>query len=83
MGTLAPISFFQVLIMVLIFLAAVAGMFYGLVLVLRKRQSQTVKFDPIHISEVVHLIISVGSFIIVCITLVVLVMQNRIIVAQT
>lgn len=83
MGSPAPISFYEVLILIVFFVAAMAVMFTALVLILRRRQSRSVKFDPIHISELIQLIISVGSFIIVCITLVFLVLQNRIIVAQT
>ena len=41
------------------------------------------KFEAIHVSELIKLIISVGSFVTVCVTLVFLVLQNRIIVAQT
>ncbi len=83
MGTPTPISFYEVLILIVVFVASMAVMFTALVLILRKRQSRSVKFDPIHISELIQLIISVGSFVIVCITLVFLVLQNRIIVAQT
>lgn len=83
MGTPTPISFYEVLILIGFFVASMAVMFTALVLILRRRQSRAVKFDPIHISELIQLIISVGSFIIVCITLVFLVLQNRIIVAQT
>lgn len=54
-----------------------------MVILLRKRRSQLVKFDPIHISELIKLIVSVASFITVCITLILLVYQNQIIVLQT
>ncbi len=83
MPTPAPISFWEVFILLLILVATMALMIIALVSILRRRQSKSVKFDPIHISELIHLIISVGSFVVVCITLVFLVYQNRIIVAQT
>lgn len=83
MGTPAPISFYEVLILIVFFVALMAVIFIALVLILRRRHSRSVKFDPIHISELIQLIIAVGSFVTVCITLVFLVLQNRIIVAQT
>jgi hypothetical protein len=55
----------------------------GMVILLRKRHSQAVKFDPMHISELIKLIVTVASFITVCITLILLVYQNRTIVLQT
>jgi hypothetical protein len=74
MGSPTPISFHEVLILILLFVASMGVIFTALVLILRKRHSQSVKFDPIHISELIQLIISVGSFVIVCITLVFLVL---------
>jgi hypothetical protein len=83
MEPLAPISFSQVMILMAIFLAAMVLMFITLVLVLRRRQTKAVKFDAIHINDLIKLILSMGSFVMVLITLVFLVFQNRIIVAQT
>ncbi|MCX5890919.1 MAG: hypothetical protein NTY36_15950 [Deltaproteobacteria bacterium] len=83
MEPLAPISFSQVLILMAIFLAAMVVMFIVLVLVLRRRQSKAVKFEAIHINDLIKLILSMGSFVMVLITLVFLVFQNRIIVTQT
>jgi hypothetical protein len=54
-----------------------------MILLLRKRHSQAVKFDPMHISELIKLIVSVASFIMVCLTLILLIYQNRTIVIQT
>ncbi len=83
MGPPTALGFYEVLILIVLFVAAMALMFTGLILILRKRHSKVVKFEAIHVHELVKLIISVGSFITVCITLVMLVMQNRVIVAQT
>ncbi len=83
MGTPAALGFYEVLILIGFFVFFFAVMFGTLILVLRRRQSKAVKFEAIHVSELIKLIISVGSFVTVCITLVFLVFQNRIIVAQT
>lgn len=83
MVTPAPISFFQVLILVLFFLSFMAFMITALILVLRKRKSEAVKFEAMHISDLIKLIISSLSFVTVCITLILLVLQNRVIVMQT
>jgi len=78
-----PISFFNVLIWVIIFLAAMGVVITGLILILRKCRSEVVKFDAIHISELIKLIVTVASFVTVCVTLILLVLQNRVIVMQT
>ncbi len=83
MEPIAPISFSQVLILMAIFLAAMVVMFIVLVLVLRRRQTKAVIFEAIHINDLIKLILSMGSFVMVLITLVFLVFQNRIIVTQT
>ena len=41
------------------------------------------RFDPMHISDLIKLIVSVASFVTVCVTLFFLVLQNRTIVMQT
>jgi hypothetical protein len=83
MGPPTALGFHEVLILIILFVATMAAMFASLILVLRKRHSKVVKFEAIHVHELIKLIVSVGSFITVCITLVILVMQNRVIVAQT
>ncbi len=83
MGTPAALGFYEVLILIGFFVFCFAVMIGALILVLRRRQSKAVKFEAIHFSELIKLIISVGSFVTVCVTLVFLVLQNRIIVAQT
>jgi hypothetical protein len=42
-----------------------------------------VKFEAMHISELIKLILSVLSFVTVCVTLILLILQNRVIVLQT
>lgn len=83
MEPLAPITFSQVLLLMAILLASMVVIFIALVLVLRRRQTKAVKFEAIHIKDLIKLILSLGSFVMVLITLVFLVFQNRIIVAQT
>jgi len=83
MGTPAALGFYEVLILIIFFVSFFTVMIGALILILRRRQSRAVKFEAIHVSELIKLIISVGSFVTVCITLVFLVLQNRIIVAQT
>jgi hypothetical protein len=83
MVTPAPIGFFQVLILVLLFLSFMAFMITAVVLILRKRKTEAVKFEALHIYEVIKLIISSLTFVTVCITLILLVLQNRVIVMQT
>jgi len=50
---------------------------------LRRRQSKVVVFEAMHISDLIKLILSILSFVTVCITLILLVLQNRVIVMQT
>lgn len=83
MGTMVALGFSDVLILIAFFISFFAVMFGALILILRRRQSRAVKFEAIHVGDLIKLIISVGSFVTVCITLVFLVLQNRIIVAQT
>jgi uncharacterized membrane protein len=68
MVTPAPIGFFQVLILVLLFLSFMAFMITAVVLILRKRKTEAVKFEALHIYEVIKLIISSLTFVTVCIT---------------
>jgi hypothetical protein len=82
-ATPAALSFYEVLVLIAFFVTLFALIFGALILILRRRQSKAVKFEAIHVSELIKLLISVGSFVTVCITLVFLVLQNRIIVAQT
>jgi|WetSurMetagenome_2_1015567.scaffolds.fasta_scaffold393905_1 hypothetical protein len=77
------ISLFNVFLMILIIAASIGISIAVLIISLRKRHSQAVKFDPMHISELIKLIVSVASFITVCITLILLVYQNHTIVLQT
>ena len=79
----ASISLFNVFLMMIIIAGCIGLSIAGMVILLRKRHSQAVKFDPMHISELIKLIVSVASFITVCITLILLVYQNRTIVLQT
>lgn len=77
------ISLFNVFLMMIIIAGSIGLSIAGMVILLRKRHSQAVKFDPMHISELIKLIVSVASFVTVCITLILLVYQNRTIVLQT
>ena len=77
------LSLFNVFLMMIIIAGSIGISIAVLVILLRKRHSGAVKFDPIHISELIKLIVSVASFITVCITLILLVYQNRTIVLQT
>jgi heme/copper-type cytochrome/quinol oxidase subunit 2 len=83
MAQIAPISFYNVFMLVMFFLATVTAMLIILILVLRRQKSQLVKFEPIHINELIKLLISVATFVTVCLTLVLLVLQNRTVVMQT
>ncbi len=83
MGTPAALGFAEVVILIVFFVSSMAVMFASLIWILRKRQSKVVKFEPIHINDLIKLILSVGSFVMVLVTLVFLVLQNRIIVTQT
>jgi hypothetical protein len=78
-----PISFFEVTILVAFIAAFIAITIITLILVLRKRGTKSVKFDPMHISDLIKLIVSVASFVTICVTLFFLVLQNRTIVIQT
>ena len=83
METLPSISFTEVIILIVFFVSSMAVVLFSLIFFLRKRQSKVVRFEAVHITELIKLIISVASFVTVCVTLVFLVLQNRIIVAQT
>ncbi|MGO8762062.1 MAG: hypothetical protein ACLP2P_15210 [Desulfobaccales bacterium] len=78
-----PISFFEVMILVAFIAASIAIIITTLILLLRKRNTKSVRFDPIHISDLIKLIVSVASFVTVCVTLFFIVLQNRTIVMQT
>jgi hypothetical protein len=77
------ISFSGFFLLVVLLAVSVTLLIGVLIMVLRRRGSKTVTFEAIHISELIKLIISVGSFITVCITLILLVLQNHTIVTQT
>jgi hypothetical protein len=77
------LSLFNVFLMMIIIAGSIGLSIAVLVILLRRRHSEAVKFDPMHISELIKLIVSVASFITVCITLILLVYQNRTIVLQT
>ena len=79
----ASMSLFNVFLIMIIIAGSIGLSIAGMVILLRKRHSQAVKFDPMHISDLIKLIVSVASFITVCITLILLVYQNRTIVLQT
>lgn len=83
MGTPAPIGFFELIFLIVFFVVAIGTMIITLILILRRRHSKVVKFEAIHVHELIKLIISIASFVTVCVTLVFLVLQNRVIVAQT
>ena len=83
MGTLSPIGFYELFFLISCFVLVIGAAFFALILILRRRQCTVVKFEAIHIRELIELIISVGSFVFVCTTMVFLVLQNRIIVTQT
>ena len=78
-----PISFSEVIIFVAFITASIAIIITTLIVMLRKRDVKSVRFDPMHISDLIKLIVSVGSFVTVCVTLFFLVLQNRTIVMQT
>ncbi|MFZ5449510.1 MAG: hypothetical protein ACOZFS_12810 [Thermodesulfobacteriota bacterium] len=83
MNQAVSISLLNIFIMMIIIAGSIGLSIAIMILLLRKRHSQAVKFDPMHISELIKLIVSVASFITVCITLILLVYQNRTIVLQT
>ena len=78
-----PIGFFEVMILVGFIAVSIAIIIITLIFYLRKKESKSVRFDPMHISDLIKLIVSVASFITVCVTLFFLVLQNRTIVLQT
>jgi hypothetical protein len=78
-----PIGFFEVMILVAFIAASIAVIITTLIIMLRKRDAKSVRFDPMHISDLIKLIVSLASFVTVCVTLFLLVMQNRTIVMQT
>jgi hypothetical protein len=78
-----PIGFFEVMILVAFIAASIAIIITTLIFLLRKKESKSVRFDPMHISDLIKLIVSLASFVTVCVTLFFLVLQNRTIVMQT
>jgi hypothetical protein len=78
-----PISFFEVMILVAFIAGSIAIIIITLIIMLRRREAKSVRFDPMHISDLIKLIVSVASFVTVCVTLFFLVLQNRTIVMQT
>jgi hypothetical protein len=78
-----PIGFFEVMILVAFIAASIAIIITTLIFFLRKKEAKSVRFDPMHISDLIKLIVSLASFVTVCVTLFFLVLQNRTIVLQT
>jgi hypothetical protein len=78
-----PIGFFEVMILVTFIAASIAVIITTLIIFLRKKEAKSVRFDPMHISDLIKLIVSLASFVTVCVTLFFLVLQNRTIVMQT
>jgi hypothetical protein len=78
-----PIGFFEVMILVAFIAASIAIIITTLIFMLRRREAKSVRFDPMHISDLIKLIVSLASFVTVCVTLFFLVLQNRTIVLQT
>jgi hypothetical protein len=78
-----PIGFFEVMILVAFIAASIAIIITTLIFLLRKKEAKSVRFDPMHISDLIKLIVSLASFVTVCVTLFFLVLQNRTIVMQT
>jgi hypothetical protein len=78
-----PIGFSEVMILVVFIAASIAIIITTLIFMLRKREAKSVRFDPMHISDLIKLIVSLASFVTVCVTLFFLVLQNRTIVLQT
>jgi hypothetical protein len=78
-----PISFLEVFIAVILIAGVLTIAIAALVVVLRRRHSPVVKFEPMHVHELIKLIVSLASFVTVCITLFLLVLQNRTIGMQT
>jgi len=78
-----PIGFFEVMILVIFIAASIAVIITTLIFMLRRREAKSVRFDPMHISDLIKLIVSLASFVTVCVTLFFLVLQNRTIVLQT
>ncbi len=83
MSLSGPIGFSQVLIVVVIIAGSIAISITTLIVVLRKRHSEAVKFEPIHVADLIKLIVTLASFVTVCVTLFLLVLQNQTIVMQT
>jgi hypothetical protein len=83
MSPSGPITFSQVFIVVVIIAFSIAITIATLIIVLRKRHSQAVKFEPIHVEELIKLIVTIASFVTVCVSLFLLILQNQTIVMQT
>lgn len=77
------ISFSQIFMVVVIIAGSMAVSIASLIVVLRKRHSQAVKFEPMHVADLIKLIVTLASFVTVCVTLFLLVLQNQTIVMQT
>lgn len=78
-----PISFHEIIILISATFFSMVVFIGTLILFLRKRKSGAVTFDAIHVSDLIKLVLSIGSFVTVCVTLILLVLQNRVIVTQT
>ena len=78
-----PISLHEIIVLIIVFFSLMVVIIATFILFLRKHNGSALTFDAIHISDLIKLILSIGSFVTVCITLTLLVLQNRVIVAQT
>ena len=78
-----PITFHEIIILISTTFFSMVVIIGTFILFLRKHNSGAVTFDAIHISDLIKLILSIGSFVTVCIILILLVLQNQVIVAQS
>lgn len=76
------LNFLQLVILIIIILLSITGMVAVLIYVLKRRKAKSVTFEAIHITDLLKLIFAILSFVTVIISLVLLILQNRIIVTQ-
>jgi hypothetical protein len=81
--SLVPIGFYEVIAIALVITVALFALIASCLIFLRKKKPHVLTLEAIRVHELISLIISVCYFITVCVTLILLIVQNRNITLQT
>ncbi|MBM4295090.1 MAG: hypothetical protein FJ126_09355 [Deltaproteobacteria bacterium] len=81
--SMTPIGYYEVVLIMVIIAVTLFSFIAASLLFLRRTRPQAVAMEAIKVHELISLIISICYFITVCVTLILLIIQNRNIAMQT